>query len=463
MPIVKTQWRQGCTMSEPPCAQDSDHIRVNVLVIGEKFPEMEQLAERLGGEEICVQTFQLLSDVPSFLSLETRLERSAETRDIDCIVFCSGSLTSGKTYVLNELDKMLALQAERPPLIVLTEGNSEKELELIRQIDADDFCALTEGVDVLKIRIRTLLNRQIQNEKHAQILAEFRKQEFELIESRAAEQAAHARAALAAGLEKQNEMLRRTQSQLVQSAKMAALGELVAGLAHEINNPLSYSLAHIQTVAALLGDLKKPEPKTNFSVNSQKLDKAQRRIAEAVNGLDRVAALVVKLRTFSRLDEGEFKKADIKECVEATLPLIRHRLGDKIKVETRYAADNVLFCAPGLINQVILNLLTNAIDAVGSEGEIKIRSSRTKYTYHLCISDTGAGIAVENMDRLFEPFFTTKAVGEGTGLGLAVSYQIIQSHHGDINVINREESGAEFVISLPTNLAELKREKSSHD
>lgn len=348
------------------------------------------------------------------------------------------------------------------PVLAIIRENSICELERVRSVNIDDFCAVSEGAEVLKTRIRALLRRQALSAEHARVLKEFRRQEFELVEARAAEQTALARAALAAGLERQNELLRKTQSQLVQSAKMAALGELVAGIAHEINNPLSYALAHIQTVANMLDQLQSPPYVERPDLDGGKFDKAWRRAGDAIDGLERVAALIVKLRTFSRLDEGVFKIADLRECVEATLPLIQHRLGEKISVVTSYEDDNALFCAPGMINQVILNLLSNAIDAVGEQGAIQLRTSRAKDEFCLTVGDSGNGVAPENLDRLFEPFFTTKEVGKGTGLGLAVSYKIVQSHGGEIKVGNSALGGAEFVVSIPTNLIEQPRKTTNH-
>src|SRR5690606_22092260 len=160
--------------------------------------------------------------------------------------------------------------------------------------------------------------------------------------------------------------LKEAHVQLLQSAKMASLGELVAGIAHEVNNPLAYSMGHLDTVASALRVVAEECEGKLSEAAAAKLRKARQRAADVSEGLGRVQTLMTKLRTFSRLDEGTFKQADIRECIESTLPMIQHRLpGDSIRVEPRYARDNGLYCAPGLLNQVVLNLLPNAIDAVG--------------------------------------------------------------------------------------------------
>jgi two-component system NtrC family sensor kinase len=170
--------------------------------------------------------------------------------------------------------------------------------------------------------------------------------------------------------------------------------------------------------------------------------------------LTRVHDLVTKLRTFSRLDEGTFKLADVSECLESALPLIRHRLNGGIEIETRYAADNALYCAPGLLNQLLLNLLSNAIDAVGERGRIAIETRREPGSFYLLVEDSGPGVPAHLRDRIFEPFFTTKDVGKGTGMGLAICYRIVERHRGRIEVGASRMGGAAFTIRIPVDLAE---------
>jgi two-component system NtrC family sensor kinase len=277
---------------------------------------------------------------------------------------------------------------------------------------------------------------------------------------RLAHKAAQARADLAGQLEAANRELevanrelRDAQVQLLQSAKMASLGALVAGIAHEVNNPLAYSISHLGTIASAL-EAVAAEGSGLSEAGQAKLGKARQRTDDVAGGLARVRDLVTKLRTFSRLDEESFKQADIRECIESALTFIGHRLGHGIVVDTIYTEDNTLYCAPGLLNQVVLNLLTNAVDAVGEAGRVTITTSRDADAFRLSVSDSGPGVPDALRERIFEPFFTTKDVGAGTGMGLAISYRIVERHGGRIEIGRSAEGGAAFTVYIPVNLAE---------
>ncbi|MGE0408417.1 MAG: response regulator [Amphiplicatus sp.] len=341
------------------------------------------------------------------------------------------------------------------PILMVTSHDSKEEMMRALEAGADDFVTKSKDTVILRARIRALLRRKMLHEEHGRILAEFRNKELEVVQARAEQKAAEARAHLAEELEKANADLKQTQVQLVQSAKMASLGALVAGVAHEINNPLAFSLGHLRTVAGLLDALSANLETALSDEGRRRVEKASLRARAAIDGLARVTELIAKLRTFSHLDQGEFKLADIKEGVEAAIPLIRHRLGDSVKLVTRYAGDNRLYCAPGMINQALINLLANAIDAMdGRAGEIALATSRTEEWFTLSVADQGPGIDEAALGRLFEPFFTTKDVGQGSGLGLAITHGIVKRHRGRIEARNKEEGGAEFIIHIPTNLPE---------
>lgn len=312
------------------------------------------------------------------------------------------------------------------PILMVTGHDSKEEMMRALEAGADDFVKKANDTVILKARIRALLRRKILHDEHDRILGEFRNKELEVVQARAEKAASEARAALVEELERANTDLKQTQAQLVQSAKMASLGALVAGVAHEINNPLAYSLGHLRTVAASLAAIV-VETETLSPAGRRKFDKARERAKDSIEGLERVADLIIKLRTFSRLDEGEFKLANIRECIEATIPIVRHRL-QNATIVTHYSGDNDIYCAPGMLNQVIVNLLTNAIDALGGEGEIVISTARTRDWLTVSVADNGHGIPANVIDRLFEPFFTTKDVGAGTGLGLAISYKLSLIH-----------------------------------
>lgn len=250
-----------------------------------------------------------------------------------------------------------------------------------------------------------------------------------------------------------NTELREKQAQLVQSAKMASLGELVAGVAHEINNPLSFVRSHIFTtrtslakVGAEMGDALTPTA-------AELLSRAQRRLQDTEEGLERIRDLVVKLRVFSRLDEGERKEVKISECVESVLTILQHKLEGRIEVITHFGHPDVVDCYPSLLNQAIMNLVANSIDAIEGNGTISISTGADADGYAILIADSGRGIAPELRERVFEPFFTTKPVGQGTGLGLSISYSIIERHGGFLELSPRTGGGTLAVIRLP--LSEL--------
>ena len=243
--------------------------------------------------------------------------------------------------------------------------------------------------------------------------------------------------------------LRATHTKLVQSAKMASLGELVAGIAHEINNPLAFAINHVDTAQRALA-------RVEGFVNPAENEDARPHWARAVDrlkemglGLDRIRDLVVKLRTFSRLDGDELGWASLRDSVDSVLTILGHRLVDGIRVEKRLNAPDSLRCYPNLLNQALMNLVANAIDAVEPAGSIVITSETTPEGYLISVSDDGAGIPPELRDRVYEPFFTTKPVGKGTGLGLSITYSIVQKHGGTLDIRERDGGGTTMTIRIP--------------
>ena len=250
-------------------------------------------------------------------------------------------------------------------------------------------------------------------------------------------------------LEHAYDELQTTQAQLVQSAKMASLGELVAGVAHEINNPLSFVTSHLETAQKCLRHVEAASGLTLTPAAEESWARAKDRLKEMATGLERIADLVVKLRTFSRLDEGERKHASLSECVESVLTILRHRAGQRIRVETRFHPDDRVDCYPGLLNQAIMNLVANAIDAVDGPGTIEIATSLDEQGYSIRITDSGPGIPAPIRERVFEPFFTTKPVGLGTGLGLSITYAIVQKHGGELTLSDGPRGGTTASIRIP--------------
>ncbi|MCJ2034456.1 response regulator [Methylobacterium sp. J-068] len=317
---------------------------------------------------------------------------------------------------------------------------------------ADDVVSKSDG-EILVMRVRSLVRRKLLEEDNRRIAGEFGNRERALERARAEAEAAEARAALAGALEQANadlatanRKLTDAQAKLVQAAKMASLGELVAGIAHEINNPLAFILAHQGTVERILGEVV-AEP--DSPDGPRKLRKCGDRVGAMRMGLTRIQDLVLNLRKFSRLDEGERTLVHVPEAIETVLALIQHKLGERIAVVRDFAGRPEIHCTPALLNQVVMNILGNAADAMPERGTITIETRTAPDTDVIRISDTGPGIPETLREKIFEPFFTTKPVGSGTGLGLAIAYSVVQAHSGSLNVEAAPGGGACFVIGIP--------------
>ncbi len=239
------------------------------------------------------------------------------------------------------------------------------------------------------------------------------------------------------------------QVQLVQSAKMASLGQLVAGVAHEINNPLAFIVSHLRTAVTSLSKVAAELAQIPVVSASEHLERARNRVQQSEIGAERIQNLVLKLRTFSRLDEGEQKEASMRECVGSVLTILEHRLKDRINVETHFGYPDVIECFPALLNQALMNLVSNAIDAIDGEGTISITTGADAENYVITVTDTGYGIPEHFRHRVLEPFFTTKPVGQGTGLGLSITYSIAQRHRGTLQLTAAEGGGTVATLRFP--------------
>jgi two-component system NtrC family sensor kinase len=349
-------------------------------------------------------------------------------------------------------------------VIMLTASEDKRDMERGLEAGADDFVSKSGDLAVLRARIQALMRRRFFQEENGRILGELKSRELETLQAQAGRQIAEARAALTEklvqvnlDLQEANRKLQQTQAQLIQQEKMASLGQLVAGIAHEINNPLAFVLNNLFIVESGLDGLA-PEIEAALSEPSlAKLRKTRARLGEMQEGLDRVKELVLDLRTFSRLDEGEFKTVDVVETIDAVLLLLRHKMNGRIRVEKHYSPERVLDCYPGRLKQVMMNLISNAVDAIEGEGTVFIATSRNSDAFAISVRDTGSGIAEDIRSKIFDPFFTTKPIGQGTGLGLAISYGIIQDHGGSIEVRSEAGVGTDFIVKIPLDL-ELRRE-----
>ena len=273
------------------------------------------------------------------------------------------------------------------------------------------------------------------------------------------------------------EALKEAQTQLVHNEKMASLGQLTAGIAHEINNPINFVYNGIDTLKLSLDDLIEIVEKYKAVESAQdqqaaieevkalKLKLNYDELLEDINylvgdikkGAIRTMEIVKGLRVFSRLDEEEKKKASIAECLDSTLVLLNTKLKGNVEIKRFYDETMPeINCYPGQLNQVFMNILNNAIQAFPEEkkdAQIGIYTENLQENIVIRIKDNGVGMNEQVQRRIFEPFFTTKPVGVGTGLGLSISFGIIEKHNGNIYVNSEEGKGTEFVIQLPKNLA----------
>ena len=259
--------------------------------------------------------------------------------------------------------------------------------------------------------------------------------------------------------------LARAQQQLVQSEKMASLGLLVAGVAHELNNPTSYVHSNLEFIeeyterlAAALethateGDPARRRDEARDQESRDTLNVLRELIASCREGTERIKKIVLDLRIFSRTDDIGLIPVDLHEGIESTLNLLAKQYQDRIAIHREYHPLPQVECLPGQINQVFMNLLQNAAQAIPGKGNVWIGTRAEGDWVKIAIRDDGAGIAAENLSRVFDPFFTTKPVGAGTGLGLSISYGIVEKHGGRIRVTSTVRQGSEFTVELPVRL-----------
>ncbi len=279
-------------------------------------------------------------------------------------------------------------------------------------------------------------------------------------------------------VEDRTKELKESQAQLVQSEKMASLGQMVAGVAHEINTPLGYVRSNVEMVQSLfseaenlysvytqlLNTLTSPEA-TEEDINGQLVGAAelsqsfyeddtfgdaQALCGDMVKGLDQIAELVLNLKDFSRVDSVRVQNVSVNQCLDSVLVIGHHAIGPKIEITKEYD-DNVpgIECSPSHVNQVLLNIITNAAQAIDDAGKITLRTGADADKVKIEIEDNGKGIPDDVREKIFDPFFTTKPIGEGTGLGLSICYKIIEQHEGQIEVESEMGKGTKFIITLP--------------
>ncbi|MDH4568630.1 ATP-binding protein [Pseudomonas sp. BN414] len=256
--------------------------------------------------------------------------------------------------------------------------------------------------------------------------------------------------------------LEKANAQLLQSEKLAAIGQLAAGVAHEINNPIGYVFSNLKTLTGYVNDLLRIVDAVDGVGSLEELQQLKRSleydyirndvealIHESEDGIERVKKIITALKDFSHIEEEAFRAADLHKGFDSTLNLVNNELKYKAEVVREYGELPLVECIPSQINQVVMNLLINAAHAIEGFGRITLRSGQQGDWVWLEVEDDGKGIDPNILNRIYEPFFTTKPVGKGTGLGLALSYNIVQKHSGRIEVVSQPCHGTRFRVWLP--------------
>ncbi len=243
--------------------------------------------------------------------------------------------------------------------------------------------------------------------------------------------------------------LKAAQAQLLTTEKMASLGLVVAGVAHEINNPLSFIVGNVDPLRQTLAEIQALAARHHDPRLSHEMDRLAKMLGLMALGAERTAAIVQDLRTFSRLGEAEPRPTDLHEAIEVSLRLLRPRWAGRITIHREYGSLRAVDVIPGQLNQVFMNVLSNACDAIHGRGNVWIRTQCTDTEITVAIRDDGSGITAEHLGRVFDPFFTTKPFGQGTGLGLAITQGIVANHGGTIRVETEVDRGTQLTISLP--------------
>ncbi|MET0338005.1 MAG: response regulator [Caulobacter sp.] len=356
----------------------------------------------------------------------------------DCVLINLSAHAFDGLEICKRLSEDMRDEGGDPPRIIGLGGRGLLDAAFLA--GADDVAPADSSDDVLAVRVRALIRRK-------QLAEETRREETEQRDRALVVAASDARAAMVEALETANaelaganSQLKEAQAKLVQAAKMASLGELVAGIAHEINNPLAFILGHHATVERLVNQIGGDDPAVG---------KARDRLTAMQLGLKRIQDLVLNLRRFSRMDESAVQTLDVPEAIETVLALLAHKIGPGIEVRRRFEAGRTLEGSPALLNQVVMNMVSNAADAVEGQGAIEIATNEVDGRYRISVADSGPGVPADLRDRIFEPFFTTKPVGSGTGLGLAIAYSVVEAHKGSIGVEDSPLGGACFVITIP--------------
>jgi two-component system NtrC family sensor kinase len=266
------------------------------------------------------------------------------------------------------------------------------------------------------------------------------------------------------------QQIEKTQHQVIQQEKMATIGLMAAGVAHEINNPMSFISCNINSLGKYMERMREYQAALKIHLlacpdsSRQAIEEVQRKLKieyiledtislvnQSLEGAGRVRNIVQALKNFSRIDQADEELADIIQCLESTINIVWNEIKYVATLQKDFGKIPKIKCYPQQLNQVFMNLLVNAAHAIAGMGEITVRTWQDSTNIFISISDTGSGIPVDIQQLIFEPFFTTKEAGKGTGLGLPISYDIVKKHGGDLMLASQLGLGTTFTVRLPIN------------
>lgn len=368
-------------------------------------------------------------------------------------------------WSISESDKLcrrIRTGATTRPAVLMALTDHPGDLESALACGADDYLIKPVDAELFGIRLAIAEQRVLEVRKRLDAETEMTRLNEGL--ARANDE-----------LRQANDKLKSNQTQLVHSEKMASLGQLAAGIAHEINNPVGFVKSNLGMLSDYVGIFKdllqdydalathiRERPMNGEATILNRIDRVSQDenldfvlkdvdslLAESLTGAERVREIAQSLKSFARLDEAEMQYADVNEGLHATLRMIWNELKYHCTIQEDLEPLPPILCFPGQLNQVFMNLLMNASQAIEEKGEITIETRALEDEVLIRVADTGEGIPEQHLPKLFNPFFTTKPIGEGTGLGLSVSYGIIRKHCGRIEVDSELGVGTTFSIFLP--------------
>ncbi|MEM1250873.1 MAG: ATP-binding protein [Cyanobacteria bacterium P01_H01_bin.21] len=415
---------------------------------------------RIGQEDFLAQTIELQSLEGEQFKLVLLISQQSFTQAKETLWFFIAIVTLVGSLVTSTIGYWIAKRIARPIqdiTLIAQRVAGENRFDLRATTDTED------DIRILALSLNQLIEWVGQYTEELEVSAQ-------TLEVRVEERTK----ALSNTLRK----LKNTQAQLIQTEKMSSLGQMIAGIAHEINNPISFVQGNIEPLKEYFQDLldliktyqtEYPNPSSAIVRKQEEIDfdfllKDLDKLLGSMNvGAERVHEIVKSLRNFSRLDEATVKDVDIHEGLDSTLLILNHRLKHDVTVVKQYGDLPLVRCYPAQLNQVFTNIIVNALDAMAEDScdrtsngssahkkKLTITTRRIKrHRVQIIIRDNGPGIPREVRKKIFDPFFTTKPVGKGTGLGLGICFRIVQQHHGKIRVGSKPGQGAEFAITLP--------------